>query len=132
MAVHVASPELTVRRAEQGIVYLEWAQRLGPYPRRLTECLEYWGERAPDRPFLAQRDGRGGWRQVSYRETLDSVRRIGQALLDRRLSNDRPVVILSGNSIEHALLALAAMHVGILYAPIAPAYSLQARDHGTL
>ena len=62
----------------------------------------------------------------------DRVRRLAQALLDRRLSPERPIVILSGNSIEHALLALAAMYAGVLYAPIAPAYSLQAREFATL
>ena len=56
------------------------------------------------------------------------MRRIAQALLDRKLSGQRPIVILSGNSIEHGLLALAAMYTGVLYTPIAPAYSLQARD----
>ncbi len=60
------------------------------------------------------------------------MRRIAQALLDRKLSHDRPIVILSGNSIEHGLLALAAMYVGVPYAPIAPAYSLQAREYSAL
>ena len=63
---------------------------------------------------------------------LAAVRRVAQALLDRKLSAERPLVILSGNSLEHALLALAAMHAGVLYAPLAPAYSLQAREYGTL
>ena len=73
-----------------------------------------------------------GWRTVTYREALDQVRHLAQGLLDRKLSRDRTVVILSGNSIEHGLLALAAMYVGVPYAPIAPAYSLQANEFGTL
>jgi feruloyl-CoA synthase len=107
-------------------------QRLGAYPSRITERLEYWADRAPDRIFLAQRDDAGSWRRVSYADALARVRRLSQALLDRGLSSDRPVIILSGNSIEHGLLALAAMFSGVLYTPIAPAYSLQARDFGTL
>ena len=69
---------------------------------------------------------------LSYADAFERVGRIAQALLDRRLSRERPILILSGNGIDHALLALAAMHVGVPYAPIAPAYSLQAKDYGTL
>jgi feruloyl-CoA synthase len=82
--------------------------------------------------FLAQRDLTGGWRTLTYADALNSVGRISQSLLNRRLSPERPILILSGNGIDHALLALAAMHVGVPYAPIAPAYSLQARDYATL
>jgi feruloyl-CoA synthase len=113
-------------------VYMESPHRLGPYPTRITERLEYWAEHAPDRTFLAQRTADGGWRSVSYLDTLERVRRVAQSLLDRHLSKDRPIVILSGNSIEHAVLALAAMYIGVVYAPIAPAYSLQAADYTTL
>ena len=74
----------------------------------------------------------GGWRTLTYRETLDRVRRIGTALLARDLSAERPVVILSGNDIEHALIGLAAMYVGIPYAPISPAYALISTDFGKL
>jgi len=123
---------VTVRYGPDGIVYLKSGHRLGTYPATLTERLEYWAIRAPDRAFLAQRDPSGRWRSLTYAETLGSVRRVSQALLSRRLSSERPLVILSGNSIEHALLALAAMHTGVLYAPIAPAYSLQAREYGAL
>jgi feruloyl-CoA synthase len=106
--------------------------RLGAYPNSITDRLEHWAVRAPDRTFLAQRDDRGSWHRISYAETLTRVRRLSQALLDRKLSSDRPVIILSGNGIEHALLAMAAMFCGVIYAPIAPAYSLQAKDFATL
>jgi len=108
---------------------------------RLTDRLEYWAAESPDRVFLAQRpapdpgqtaEAVTGWRTVTYREALEQVRRLAQGLLDRKLSTERTVVILSGNSIEHALLALASMYVGVPYAPIAPAYSLQAAEFGTL
>jgi feruloyl-CoA synthase len=72
---------------------------------------------APDRAFLAERAG-DGWRRITYRETLDAVRRIGESLLARGLDATRPVVLLSDNSIEHGLLSLGAMHVGVPVAPI--------------
>jgi feruloyl-CoA synthase len=130
-AIRIATPDTAVRRAG-GALYLKSRQALGPYPRRLTERLEHWAREASDRVFLAQRFEGGQWRTLSYAETLAAVRRVGQALLDRGLSAERPVLILSGNGIEHALLALAAMHVGVLYVPVAPAYSLQARDYALL
>jgi feruloyl-CoA synthase len=130
-AVNLAPADIAVRRSGDA-VYLQSRRALGAYPNRLTERLEYWAGHAPDRPFLAQRGATGEWYRVSYGEALTRVRAIAQALLDRKLSNDCPVLILSGNGIEHGLLALAAMHAGILYAPVAPAYSLQARDYATL
>ncbi len=108
------------------------AQSLGAYHGKLSEPLDHWAKIAPDRPFLAQRDADGRWRKLSYAETLAQVRRIGAALLRRGLSAERPLVILSGNDIEHALLALGAMYVGIPYAPISPAYSLMSNDFGKL
>src|SRR5438874_6007014 len=113
-------------------MYLSSSQRLGAYPERITERLEHWAQIAPDRIFLAQRDSSGAWACITYAQTLERVRRLAQGLLDRGLSQERSLVILSGNSIEHALLAFAAMYAGILYAPIAPAYSLQALDYTTL
>ena len=82
--------------------------------------------------FLAQRDAQDRWRTLSYAEVLARVKRIGAALLRRGLSAERPIAIISGNDIEHALLALAAMYVGIPYAPISPAYSLLSSDFGKL
>ena len=107
-------------------------RRSARIPIGITDRLEHWASEAPDRSFLAQRDLTGGWRTLTYADAFDSVGRIAQALLDRKLSPDRPILILSGNGIEHALLALAAMYVGVPYAPIAPAYSLQAREYSTL
>ena len=139
--VHVADNAAEVRRTADGTVYMRSTTALEPYPVRLTDRLEHWAAEAPDRVFLAQRpspapgqspDSVTGWRTVSYREALDQVRRLAQGLIDRKLSRDRTVVILSGNGIEHALLALAAMYAGVPYAPIAPAYSLQANEFGTL
>jgi len=130
--VHILPNETTVRHGAGGVVYLRSPRPLGAYPVRITERLEHWAGAAPDRVFLAERDGDGGWRTLRYGDALDRVRHISQALLDRRLSPERPVLILSGNGIDHALLALAAMHVGIPYAPVAPAYALQARNYEAL
>jgi len=139
--VNVSDNEVEVRHDPDGSLYLRSTRSIEPYPIRLTDRLEYWAAEAPDRVFLAQRPAPApgqiaeavtGWRTVTYREALDQVRRLAQGLLDRKLSPERTVVILSGNSIEHALLALASMYVGVPYAPIAPAYSLQAAEFGTL
>jgi feruloyl-CoA synthase len=84
-----------------------------------------------ERTFLAERH-KEGWRKLSYRETYGQVRRVAQALLERGLGPDKPAAILSDNSIDHALLALGAMHVGIPAVPISPAYSLMSKDFGKL
>lgn len=126
------SPEAVFDRRADGTVYVRSPRPLAPYPDRLTERLEHWATHAPERTFLAQRDAAGKWRHLTYGETLTRVRAIAQALLNRRLSNDTPIAILSGNSIEHALLAFAAMYVGVLHAPVSPAYSLACSDFTTL
>ena len=130
--VRIAATEAMVRFGADGVVYMQSPNPLGAYPTRITEPLEEWAARAPDRPFLAQRDAHGTWRCLTYSQVLARVRNLSQALINRGLSQSAPVLILSGNSIEHALLALASMYSGVLYAPVAPAYSLQAREYGTL
>jgi feruloyl-CoA synthase len=112
-------------------LYLRSPQKLGALPRCVTEWLVQWSDRTPTNVFLAERKGEG-WRKLTYRETYGDVRRIGQALLERGLGPEKPVAILSDNSIDHALLTLGAMHVGIPAAPISPAYSLMSKDFGKL
>ena len=121
-----------LEREPSGIVRIRTAQVLQPYHATLTEPLEHWAKAAPDRIFLAQRDAEGRWRTLTYAQVLATTRRIGAALLRRGLSPERPIAIISGNDIEHALLALAAMGVGIPYAPISAAYSLLSTDFGKL
>jgi feruloyl-CoA synthase len=130
--VRLGPRDVLLDRRPDGSIHLRSPHPLASYPPKLTERLDYWAATAPERTFMAQRDAAGGWRKISYRETLAEVRRIGAALLARDLSPERPVVILSGNDIEHALLGLAAMYVGIPYAPISPAYSLISSDFGKL
>ena len=126
-----APAQVDLEKRADGTLVLRSPQKLGPYSRCITEWLMQWSDREPSRPFLAERKG-GGWRSVSYREAYGAVRRIGQALLDRGLGAEKPVAILSDNSIDHALLALGAMHVGIPAAPVSPAYSLMSKDFGKL
>lgn len=131
-AVRILAPDTIVERRLDGVLYARSPHALGAYPAKLTERLEHWAIEAPHRTFMAERNAQNGWRELTYADALKRVRAVVQALLDRGLSNDRPVVLLSGNGIEHAVLALAAMYAGILYTPIAPAYSLVARDYTTL
>ena len=93
-----------------------------------------WARSAPDRTFVARRapDGERAWRRISYAEALEGARRIGQSLLDRGLSAARPLMILSENDLEHAMLALAALYVGVPFVAVSPAYSLVSRDFGKL
>jgi feruloyl-CoA synthase len=100
--------------------------------RCVGDWLARWATDAPDRVFLAERDAAGAWQHLLYKEALAGVRQRTQALLDLGLDATRPLAILSGNSIEHALLALAAMHAGVPVASISPAYSLMSKDHGKL
>ena len=127
----------TVRGADGGVQYLSADVALQPFCERMSDRLIHWARTTPDETFVAQRqrlaDGTlGDWRRVSYAQTLDAARRIGQALLDRGLSAERPVVVLSDNGIDHALLALACVYVGIPFSPASPAYSLISKDYGKL
>ncbi len=130
--VTVGPQDVTVTRRPDGTLLLRSPQPLGSYPDKLTERLEFWAAETPTQPFFAQRDANGDWRTITYEQALEFARRIGQSLLDRGLSADRPIVILSGNDIEHALIGLAALYVGIPHAPISPAYSLMSGDFGKL
>jgi feruloyl-CoA synthase len=131
-----------VTRAEvceqpDGAQYVRAEQALDAHAQRMSDRLIHWAREAPDRTFIAQRertaDGKtGDWRHVTYAQALDAARRIGQALLDRGLSQDRPVVILSDNGIDHALLALGCLYVGVPYSPASPAYSTISKDYGKL
>lgn len=107
-------------------------QPLGRYPRCLGEYLEHWGKATPDAVFLSQREASGAWRPLNYGDALTATHAIGASLLSRKLGAQRPVMILSGNSIEHALLTLGAMHVGVPVAPVSPAYSLMSKAFGQL
>ena len=131
-AVRLGAADAVVERRPDGSIHIRASQELSVYHGKLSEALERWAREAPDRIFLAQRGEGDRWRTLSYAQVLDQVQRLAAALLRRGLSAERPIVILSGNDIEHALLALAAMYVGIPYAPVSPAYSLMSSDFGKL
>jgi feruloyl-CoA synthase len=130
--VKLGPADVLVERRPDGAILMRSPHQLPPHPQKLTERLVHWAKTAPDRVFLAQRDAAGGWRTLSYAQTLAAVRAVAAALLKRDLSPDRPIAILSGNDIKHALIGLAAMHVGIPYAPISVPYSLLSADFGKL
>ena len=123
---------VTLEQRADGTLLVRSTDPIDPMPANLTSRLVHWATTTPDRMFLAERDSAGIWHSISYAETFAQVRSIASALLARDLSPDRPLVILSGNSIAHALLGLSALHVGIPYAPISPAYALASTDHGKL
>jgi feruloyl-CoA synthase len=130
--VRLGPRDIVAERRADGCMILRSPHALGAYPRKMTERLDHWAATAPERVFLAQREGSGGWRTLSYRQARDRARRVGQFLLTKKLGPDRPLMVLSGNDIEHALLHLGAMYVGVPYAPISPAYSLLSTDFGKL
>jgi feruloyl-CoA synthase len=130
-AISFGDPAVTIERRADGTIYLRPKLALGEYPGRLTDRLHDWARLQPDQVFMAERHG-AGWRQITYAQLLASSRRIASALLARELSAERPIVILSGNSIDHALLAFGALYAGIPFCPVSPAYSLISRDYGKL
>ncbi len=132
--VKLGALNVALSQGADGALYVRSQQVLEPYPDRLTDRLHHWATHSPDQTFVARRSdgGKGDWQRVSYAEALAAVRSIGQALLNLGLSVDRPLMILSGNSIEHLLMGLGAMYVGIPHAPISPAYALISQDYAKL
>ncbi|MGE0098915.1 MAG: feruloyl-CoA synthase [Hydrogenophaga sp.] len=129
--------QAVLRDGNEGIHYLGAAKELGPFPDRMTDRLIRWAKERPDQTLFARRtkstDGStGDWRHVTFAQALDAARRIGQGLLNRGLSAERPVLILSENDLEHALLALGCLYAGIAYCPTSPPYSLISQDFDKL
>ncbi|WP_235501319.1 feruloyl-CoA synthase [Hydrogenophaga sp. Root209] len=127
----------TLRDGAQGTHYLRADQDLPPFPERITDRLVHWAKTRPDQTVFARRtknaDGStGDWRHITFAQALDAARRIGQGLINRGLSTERPVLILSENDLEHALLALGCVYAGIAYCPTSPAYSLVSQDFDKL
>src|SRR5690348_9184531 len=130
--ISFTDPAVTVERRDDGIIYLHPKVELGEYPARLTDLLHHWASAEPNRIFMAERDHNRGWRQITYSQMLAASRHIASGLLARGLSAERPVVILSGNSIDHALVAFGSLYAGIPFCPVSPAYSLISKDYGKL
>jgi feruloyl-CoA synthase len=124
-----------VERRPDGAILARSPHPLGAYPRAATDWLDQWAAMSPERVFLAERDRAGageGWRKLTYAEARAAARKIAQGLIDRGLSKERPVAILSGNSVDHALMGLGAMIAGVPYAPVSAPYSLLAKDFSRL
>ena len=115
-----------------GSTLVHSTEPLGAYPERLTDRLLQWAVATPDHTLAAKRVDGGDWRRLTYGEALRGARSIAQALIDRGLSTQRPVAILSENDLEHLLLGLGAMLAGVPFAPISTAYSLVSQDYGKL
>ncbi len=124
-------PQVTVESRPDGAMLVRSPHDLSPYPPAITHWLEHWAHKTPDSVYLAERWGLD-WRKVTYAQAHGAARRVAQAILDRGLSAERPVAILSGNSVDHALLGLGAMIAGVPYAPISPPYSLVDRSFAKL
>lgn len=117
-------------KTQQDGSILVWQEgELPSYPARLSDRIAHWATQTPDQIWMAERGPDGQWIKLTYREMFQQIRAIGQCLLDLNLSIDRPLLILSGNSIAHALMALGAQYVGVPSAAVAPAYALSGGDY---
>ena len=128
---------VTLKDGVPGTHYLKADQELQAYPDRLTDRFQHWATNKPNQTLFARRvklaDGTlGDWRHVTYAQAWATARNITQALINRGLNAERPVVILSENSLEHALLALGCMVAGVPFVPTSPPYSLISQDYDKL
>lgn len=130
--VRLWRPNVVTEHRADGTIIVRQTGALPPCPASMTDRLVHYAGATPDTVFLADRHGGEAWRKITYAEALARVRRIGAALLQFNLSPERPLLVLSGNDVEHALLGLAAQYIGVPYAPISPAYSLAAKEFGRL
>ena len=126
--LNFAPAEVDVERRVDGTMILTSPQALEPHERQLGEWLRRAAAAAPERTFLAERGPDGAWRRLDYGAARAGADAVSQALLDRGLGPERPVMALSPNGIDLALLLLGAMQVGIPAVPVSPAYSLMSRD----
>ena len=115
-----------------GSILIRQEESLPAWPRCMTERFMHWAAVDPDRLWMAERGAEGDWVRMSYGAGAQAIKAIGAALLQQGLSVDRPLLILSGNSAAHALMALGAQHVGIPSAALAPAYALSGEDRSKL
>lgn len=124
-----ASPSVVSNRRPDGTLLLTSTQPLGDFPRSVVDWLRHWATVDPDHPAVAQRDGAGTWEVRTYGQLRTAADAIGQALLDRGLSAQRPLMVLSGNSIAQLTMTMGALTAGVPVVPISVAYSLQSKDH---
>jgi len=115
-----------------GTILVRQKAAMGDYPRCMTERFLHWADLDPSRLWMAERGADGEWQRVTYGQGAAAIRAIGSALLTHGLSVERPLLILSGNSLAHAMMALGAQHVGIPSAALSPAYALSGEDRAKL
>ncbi len=125
------SPEVELNRRSDGSLLMRSLEPLGDYDSRVGQWLDRWARQAPQRCFMVEQTP-AGERSICYGEARKSVLRLAEGLLGYELGPERPVAILAENGIDHALIMLAAVYVGIPIAPIAPAYALQSIDYRKL
>jgi len=131
--LNLAQPAVELNRKDNGEMILKSSDIIGAYPKNLGVWVAKWAEKTPDNIFMAEKiDNNNFWNEITYQDFLKKIKSVGQALINRKLSIERPVAILSDNSIDNALLLFGAMHVGIPVVPISPAYSLMSQDLGKL
>jgi len=127
-----AAITLQTETRHDGTILIRQAAAIAAYPRCMTERFLHWADLDPDRLWMAERGADGEWQRVTYGEGATAIRAIGSGLLARGLSVERPLLILSGNSLAHAMMALGAQHVGIPSAALSPAYALSGEDRSKL
>ncbi len=120
-------PEFTYDQRPDGSILMQQVGELPAHLPLLADYFDKWADQAPDRAWIARRGTDGAWQRISYGAAREKARAIGGALIEMGLGPDRPLLILSENSLEHALLGIACAYVGIPYAPISPAYSLMSK-----
>ncbi len=123
-ALTFAPRELSIERRTDGTLLLSSPIKLGKCDWRITDFLPTWANSVPDRIFLAQRSASGGWDKITYSEAWLQVQAVGQSLIDMGAKPDDKLAMLSGNSIENAVVSFAAMSIGVILAPISPNYTL--------
>jgi feruloyl-CoA synthase len=127
-----ARPDIAMERRPDGTVILSSRQAVGAYEESVPAVLRARAAEHPDRPLAAQRDRDDRWVELSYGEARAKADALAQAFVDLGLGPDRPVMILSGNSVEHLLVTLAGYTAGVPVAPISVAYSLMSADHARI
>jgi feruloyl-CoA synthase len=128
----LAPPRVDCERRADGSMVLRSPVPLEPYARCIGEWLERWARETPDAPAFAERRSDGSFRRLSWREARQAVGSVAQWLIDRELPEGKPVVVLSENAIDHALLMLASMHIGRPSCSVSTAYSRLTRDYAKI
>lgn len=125
-------PRFEMTHRADGTILMRQRDPLPEYLPVVADYLDHWADKTPDAIWIARRENGGDWRRISYAQARKMAQHLGAALLARGLGPDRPLLILSENSLEHALLAMGCIYVGIPFAAVSPAYSLVSKDHGKL